>query len=159
MMRKFGILILILGLGYNISLSQVYTTTESSSYRTDTLFQKIEKEKGTYSFDAWAIQTSNVITAGFMNTLAEGGFISRDVLNPILDAHTGPKGYLGATAGFNVSWATPAKEGKQWSLCGSFGSEAILDTRWTSDLFELVWYGNASSTGDVNILSLSLIHI
>ena len=38
-------------------------------------------------------------------------------------------------------------------MCGSFGSEVIVDSRWTSDLFELFWYGNASSTGEVNSLS------
>ena len=93
-MKKFGLILLIVGLGFSNGFSQVYTTTESSTFRNDSLFKVVKKEKTplSYSCEAWAIQTSNTITAGFMNTLAEGGFISRDFLDPILDAHTGPKG-------------------------------------------------------------------
>lgn len=154
-MKKFGLILLIAGLGFSNGFSQVYTTTESSTYRNDSLFNLVKKEKTplSYSCEAWAIQTSNTITAGFMNTLAEGGFISRDFLDPILDAHTGPKGYIGATTGFNISWTSAPKKDKVWSVCGSFGSEAIVDGRWTTDFFELAWYGNASSTGEVNVLS------
>ena len=154
-MRRIGKIIAIVGLGLSSTTqAQVYTTTESSSFRNDSLFQKVEQApKGNYSIEAWATQTSNTITAGFMNSLAHGGFISRDELDPIMDAHTGPRGYLGGTAGFNVTWATQPREGKLWSLCGSFGSETIVDARWTTDLFELIWYGNASSTGDINVLS------
>ncbi len=153
-MRRIVTFIAIVGLGFSSLIAQVYTTSESSSYRNDSLFQRTEPTSmGDYTLEVWGNQTSNTITAGFMNTLGHGGFISSDDINPIMDAHTGNKGYLGANSGFNVSWATKPKEGKQWSLCGSFGSEVILDSRWTTDLFELVWIGNASSTGDVNVLS------
>ncbi len=154
-MKKFGLILLIVGLGFSNAFSQVYTTTESTTFRNDSLFKVVKKEKTTlsYSCEAWAIQTSNTITAGFMNTLAEGGFISRDVLDPILNAHKGPKGYIGATAGFNIRWTSDPKKDKVWSVCGSFSSEAIVDGRWTTDLFELAWFGNASSTGELNVLS------
>ena len=32
-------------------------------------------------------------------------------------------------------------------------TEVLVDTRWTQDLFELIWYGNASRTGEVAVLS------
>lgn len=155
MMGKNKILILAACLCFTTAQAQDFTTSESSTYRNDSLFKKtvVETKPMSYSLDAWANQTSNTITAGFMNSLAQGGFISQDELNPIMDAHTGPKGYLGGTVGFDVKWTTPEREGKLWSLCGSFGSEAIVDTRWTTDLFELVWFGNAASTGELNILS------
>ena len=153
-MRNISILMILTGLALGSTNAQVYTSSESTSFKNDSLFKKVEIASiGNYSIDAWANQASNTITAGFMNSIAQGGFISRDEIDPIMDSHTGNKGYLGGSAGFNVSWAVPAKEGKMWSLCGSFGSETIVDTRWTKDLFELVWYGNASSVGETNILS------
>ena len=104
-------------------------------------------------FGFWANQTSNVIDASFINTLAEGGFISAEDLDPVLFAHGGDKGYLGASTGWEYKWIAPPEDGSEWSTCGSFGSEVIVDTRWTSDLFELVWYGNAGHTGRVDNLS------
>lgn len=100
-------------------------------------------------FGAWANQTSNVIDATFINTLAEGGFISNEDLNPVLFAHGGDKGYLGLNAGWEYKWITPIEGDGPWSTCGSFGSEVIVDSRWTPDLFELFWYGNAGMTGEV----------
>ena len=133
--------------------AQVYTQSESTSFRNDSLFTVPVSLSSEYSVEVWANQTSNTITAGFMNDLAQGGFISHDIINPILNRHTGPKGYLGANTGFNVSWNAAPSDDKTWIMCGSFGSEVIVDSRWTSDLFELFWYGNASSTGEVNSLS------
>ena len=104
-------------------------------------------------FGFWANQTSNVIDASFMNTLGEGGFISAEDLDPVLFAHAGENGYLGVNAGWDYKWITPREEGTPWSTCGSLGSEVIVDTRWTSDLFELIWYGNAGHTGRVDVLS------
>lgn len=158
-MRKLnGLLILVAFCGALSSSAQTYTSSESSSLRDDSLFVKSEKEplslsKFNYSIEVHANQASNVITAGFARDLAEGGFISRNILDPVLNSHTMGVGYLGGSAGVNVNWSTLPEEGKQWSLCGSFGSEVLVDTRWTQDLFELIWYGNASQTGEVAVLS------
>ncbi|MBM72599.1 MAG: hypothetical protein CL847_07440 [Crocinitomicaceae bacterium] len=154
MMRMIFSTIAIVSLAFSSINAQVYTTSESSSFRNDSLFKKSDPVSiREYSFEFWGNQTSNTITAGFMNTIGHGGFISKDDLDPIMNAHIGNFGYLGANAGFNVSWSTKPREGKQWSLCGSFGSEVIVDSRWTKDLFQLIWYGNANLVGDVNVIS------
>ena len=80
MMGKNKILILAACLCFTTAQAQDFTTSESSTYRNDSLFKKtvVETKPMSYSLDAWANQTSNTITAGFMNSLAQGGFISQD---------------------------------------------------------------------------------
>ena len=157
MKKLSGLLTLVAFCGVLSSSAQSYTSSESSSLRDDSLFVKSGKEplslsRFNYYIEMNANQASNVITAGFATDLAEGGFISRSILDPVLNKHTMGFGYLGGSAGVNVNWSILPEEGRQWSLCGSFGSEVLLDTRWTQDLFELIWYGNDSQTGEVALL-------
>ena len=60
--------------------AQVYTQSESTSFRNDSLFTVPVSLSSEYSVEVWANQTSNTITAGFMNDLAQGGFISHDII-------------------------------------------------------------------------------
>tara|TARA_B110000444_G_scaffold256787_1_gene293876 strand:- start:4883 stop:6151 length:1269 start_codon:yes stop_codon:yes gene_type:complete len=114
---------------------------------------KVDSRKGYASLTVWANESSNVITTSFARSLAEGGFISHDILDPIMNRHNGEMGYLGGSAGFEYSWTGKVVDGKEWSLCGTVGSELLVDTRWTSDAFELLWYGNGGHTGRIDILS------
>jgi hypothetical protein len=161
-MRVFNLTLLLTLFTVADASSQVYTSAESSSsfssrdslkYLFSPRTEPLMSLTSAIEFEVWANATSNVVTAGFMNTLAHGGFISHETLDPILSAHNGQKGYLGGSAGWEMRWVGKHKEDKLWTICGSMGSELIVDTRWTSDLFELVWYGNANSTGTVNYLS------
>ena len=61
--------------------AQVYTQSESTSFRNDSLFTVPVSLSSEYS--GHGKPTSNTITAGFMNDLAQGGFISHDIINPI----------------------------------------------------------------------------
>ncbi len=114
---------------------------------------KADRLRGRASLNFWATQTGNVISTGFLNNLADGGFIDHDILDPVLASHQGGFGYVGGSVGWEKIWtASPFKE-SELSLCGSMGSEAIYDVRWTDDMFELLWYGNGGHTGRVDVFS------
>ena len=114
---------------------------------------EIKREKGGASFSFWANQSGNVISTGFANNLANGGFIGHDILDPILESHKGGFGYVGGSVGWEKVWTSKPFKGSDLALCGSMGSEALYDVRWTSDMFELLWYGNGGHTGRVDVLS------
>ena len=60
---------------------------------------------------------------------------------------------MGGSVGWERKWASRPFKGGKWALCGSIGSEVLYDTRWTSDMFELIFYGNGGHTGRVDVLS------
>jgi len=150
--KIIGLAVLILGSSISISaITHEISVLKVDSLDSDSL--KVESRKGYASLTVWANESSNVITTGFARSLAEGGFISHDILDPVLNSHNGEMGYLGGSAGFAYSWTGKVVEGKEWSLCGTVGSELLVDTRWTSDAFELLWYGNGGHTGRIDVLS------
>ena len=67
-MKKFGLILLIVGLALAMALAK-FKQQQNCQYLGTILFSSGEKRKDTlsYSCEAWAIQTSNTITAGFMN--------------------------------------------------------------------------------------------
>jgi len=111
------------------------------------------KRGGDASFSVWANQSGNVLSTGFISSLAQGGFIGHDIFDPVLNAHEGGMGYVGGSVGWDRKWASRPFKGGKWALCGSIGSEVLYDTRWTSDMFELIFYGNGGHTGRVDVLS------
>ena len=111
------------------------------------------KRSGDASFSVWANQSGNVLSTGFISSLAHGGFIGHDVLDPVLEAHEGGMGFFGGSIGWEKKWAAKPFKGGNWALCGSMGSEILYDSRWTSDMFELIFYGNGGHTGRVDVLS------
>ena len=111
------------------------------------------KRSGDASFSVWANQSGNVLSTGFISSLAHGGFIGHDVLDPVLEAHEGGMGFFGGSIGWEKKWAAKPFKGGKWALCGSMGSEMLYDSRWTSDMFELIFYGNGGHTGRVDVLS------
>jgi len=113
----------------------------------------VKSENGGASMSFWATQTGNVISTGFANNLRHGGFIGHDILDPILEAHKGGLGYVGGSVGWEKVWTAKPFKGSDLALCGSLGSETIYDVRWTSDMFELLWYGNGGHTGRVDVFS------
>ena len=150
--KSIGLAVLILGSSISISaITHEISVLKSDSLDSDSI--QVDSRKGYSSFTVWANESSNVITTGFARSLAEGGFISHDILDPVLNSHNGEMGYLGGSAGFAYSWTGMVVEGKEWSLCGTVGSELLVDTRWTSDAFELLWYGNGGHTGRIDVLS------
>ena len=62
-------------------------------------------------------------------------------------------GFFGGSVGWEKKWAAKPFKGGNWALCGSMGSEILYDSRWTSDMFELIFYGNGGHTGRVDVLS------
>ena len=150
--KIIGLAVLILGSSISISaITNEVSVLKSDSLDSDSI--QVDSRKGYSSFTVWAHESSNVITTGFARSLTEGGFISHDILDPVLNTHNGEMGYLGGSAGFAYSWTGKVVEGKEWSLCGTVGSELLVDTRWTSDAFELLWYGNGGHTGRIDVLS------
>ena len=113
----------------------------------------IKRGNGGASLSFWATQSGNVISTGFANNLANGGFIGHDILDPILESHTGGFGYVGGSVGWEKVWTSKPFKGSDLALCGSMGSEALYDVRWTSDMFELLLYGNGGHTGRVDVFS------
>lgn len=114
---------------------------------------RVKNKNGDASWSVWGNQNSNVISTGFISSIALGGFISHDILDPVLDVHKGGMGAFGGSIGWEREWAAKPFGKGDWALCGSHGSEVLYDASWTSDLFELVWYGNGGHTGRVDALS------
>ena len=113
----------------------------------------VKRINGRASLSFWATQTGNVISTSFVNAIANGGFIGHDILDPILESHKYGLGYVGGSVGWEKIWTSKPFKGSDMALCGSMGSEAIYDVRWTADLFELLWYGNGGHTGRVDVFS------
>ena len=145
---------------YRLALSTVFLVLCSLTSNANVLMEvekfdstAVKRANGRASLSFWANQTGNVISTSFVNDIVNGGFIGHDILDPILESHKDGLGYVGGSVGWEKIWTSKPFKGSDMALCGSMGSEAIYDVRWTADLFELLWYGNGGHTGSVDVFS------
>jgi len=108
--------------------------------------------KGVASFEIWANQRSNALSSGFISTFQQGGLLSRDFFQDMLDAHP-VVGGAGVQAGWSKRGSTRPIVGQSWALTGSIGSEVLVSALWRRELLELAFIGNAGHTGRIDILS------
>ena len=106
-------------------------------------------ERGGSSFEVWANQRSNALSSDVLYTFQQGGFLSRDFLQSMLDAHP-LLGGMGGQAGWSKRFSTRPLGRGPWALTGSFGSEVLVSALWRRELVELAFVGNAGHTGRID---------
>ena len=109
-------------------------------------------ENGPASVEIWANQRSNALSSGFLHTMQQGGFLTREFFDEMLDGHPALGG-MGLQVGWSKRFTTkPLKDGP-WALSLASGSELLVSTLWRRDLLELAFVGNAHSLGDQQVFS------
>ena len=109
-------------------------------------------ERGAASFEVWANQRTNAFTSGFVHTAQQGGFLSREFLQDMLDAHP-VLGGMGGQVGWSKRFSTRPLGDGPWALTGAFGSEMLVSALWRRELLELGLIGNANHTGRVDVFN------
>lgn len=109
-------------------------------------------ERGAASFEVWANQRTNAFNSGFAHTAQQGGFLSREFLQDMLDAHP-LLGGMGGQVGWSTRFSTRPLGDGPWALTGAFGSEVLVSALWRRELLELGLVGNANHTGRVDLFN------
>ena len=104
-------------------------------------------ENGPASFEVWADQRSNALSTGFLHTIQQGGFLSREFFEDMLAGHPSLGG-MGGQVGWAKRGCTAPLNGTPWALSYALGSDVLISTLWRRDLMELAFIGNASSLGE-----------
>lgn len=104
-------------------------------------------ENGPASFEVWVDQRSNALSSGFLHTVQQGGFLSRELFEDMLANHPALGG-MGGQVGWAKRGCTKPFEGSPWALSYAVGSDVLISTLWRRDLLELAFVGNAPSLGE-----------
>ena len=108
---------------------------------------------GPYSITAWGQHRSNTLDHTLGNLLLRGGFIDRELVDAARLSQGSDMGTFGASAGAIWKWRSNRKwKDTEARICGSFQARALVDARWTPELFELVFKGNAGHLGRFDVL-------
>ena len=109
-------------------------------------------ENGPASFEVWADQRSNALSSGFLHTMQQGGFLSRELFEDMLAGHPSLGG-MGGQVGWAQRGCTKPLNGTPWALSYALGSDVLISTLWRRDLMELTFIGNAPSLGEQHFWS------
>ena len=109
-------------------------------------------ERGGASFEVWANQRTNAFNSGFLPSAQQGGFLTREFLQDMLDAHP-LLGGMGGQVGWSKRFSTRPLGDGPWALTGAFGSEVLVSALWRRELLELGLIGNANHTGRVDVFN------
>lgn len=107
-----------------------------------------------WSATVWGQYRSNAVDHEFGNTLLRGGSINRDLIESALVQQNGDMGSFGFSSGGIFSWSSK----RLWRdtkarVCGSIQARALIDARWTPEMFELFFLGNQGHLGRWDYLS------
>ena len=107
----------------------------------------------TWEATAWGQHRSNTLSNELVGLLIHGGHIDRTLVESAQAAQAGEMGAFGYASGVAVTWRSlrPWKETES-RLCGSIQFKALGDIRWTPELFDLVFTGNAGHLGRWDVL-------
>ena len=107
----------------------------------------------TWEATAWGQHRSNALSGELGGLLIRGGQIDRTLVESAQAAQAGEVGTFGYTSGVAVNWRSlrPWKE-TEARLCGSFQFKTLGDIRWTPEVFDLVFTGNAGHLGRWDVL-------
>jgi hypothetical protein len=106
----------------------------------------------------WGQHRSNALDHELGRLLVRGGHIDRSLVESARAAQGGDMGAFGFTSGAALNWrkVQPLPDRKA-RLCGSFGLKSLGDVRWTPELFDLVFMGNAGHLGRWDVLDGSRV--
>ena len=107
----------------------------------------------TWEATAWGQHRSNALSNELVGLLIRGGHIDRTLVESAQADQAGEMGAFGYTSGVAVTWRSlrPWKETES-RLCGSIQFKTLGDIRWTPELFDLVFTGNAGHLGRWDVL-------
>lgn len=111
----------------------------------DSMVDRLADRNGNIQFQAWAEVSSNTVYNEMLFKLAGGGFLDRDLRNRSRDALRG-RNSVGADIGARMSWTGRTgflgRDGLRPHI--AVGTRQVLGVRFTKDVFDLVFFGNAS---------------
>lgn len=101
----------------------------------------------------WGQHRSNALDRELGQLLVRGGSIERSLIEAARSTQGNELGAFGFSSGVVVNWQSLQswKETKA-HVCGSFGLRSLGDVRWTPELFDLVFTGNAGHLGRWDVL-------
>ena len=107
----------------------------------------------TWEATAWGQHRSNALSNELTALLIRGGHIDRTLVESAQADQASEMGAFGYTSGVAVTWRSlrPWKETES-RLCGSIQFKTLGDIRWTPELFDLVFTGNAGHLGRWDVL-------
>ena len=107
----------------------------------------------TWEATAWGQHRSNALSNELAALLIRGGHIDRTLVESAQADQASEMGAFGYTSGVAVTWRSlrPWKETES-RLCGSIQFKTLGDIRWTPELFDLVFTGNAGHLGRWDVL-------
>ena len=107
----------------------------------------------TWEATAWGQHRSNALSNELAALLIRGGQIDRTLVESAQADQASEMGAFGYTSGVAVTWRSlrPWKETES-RLCGSIQFKTLGDIRWTPELFDLVFTGNAGHLGRWDVL-------
>ena len=145
-MKKF----LQLSLVASMALGSVSTSTVVGQSIASDMSSTLER--GGTSFEVWANQRSNAFSSDVLYTFQQGGFLSREFLQTMLEDHP-LLGGMGGQMGWSNRFSTRPLGRGPWALTGSFGSEVLVSALWRRELVELAFVGNAGHTGRIDVFN------
>lgn len=123
-------------------------------------FNGVTAQLDSVAWDAavWGQHRSNALDHELGRLLVRGGSIDRSLIEAARSAQGNEMGAFGFASGFAVNWNSVQKwRETDAHLCGSFGLKTLGDVRWTPELFDLVFTGNAGHLGRWDVLDGSRV--
>ena len=112
----------------------------------------------TWDATAWGQHRSNALSHELGRLLVRGGHIDRSLVEATRTAQGGEMGAFGYTSGLALNWGSLRSwKGTDARLCGSFQFKTLGDVRWTPELFDLAFTGNAGHLGRWDVLDGSRV--
>ena len=107
----------------------------------------------TWDATAWGQHRSNALSHELGRLLVRGGHIDRSLVESARSAQGGDMGAFGYTSGLALNWRSLRFwKDTEARLCGSVQFKTLGDIRWTPELFELAFAGNAGHLGRWDVL-------
>lgn len=106
----------------------------------------------------WGQHRSNTLDHEMGRKLVRGGFIDRTMAEAAGDVQGGEMGTFGYATGGDLRWTSNRRifsepEGRPGArLCGSLQVKSVGDIRWTPEMYDLVFLGNAGHVGRWDVL-------
>jgi hypothetical protein len=112
----------------------------------------------TWDATAWGQHRSNALSHELGRLLVRGGHIDRSLVEAARTAQGGEMGAFGYTSGLALNWRSLRFwKDTETRLCGSFQFKTLGDVRWTPELFDLAFTGNAGHLGRWDVLDGSRV--
>jgi len=106
-----------------------------------------------WSVTVWGQHRSNTLDHEMGRKLVRGGFIDQPMIQAAGETQGGDMGSFGYATGLDLRW----KLNRMWResgarVCGSVQVKSVGDIRWTPELFDLAFTGNAGHLGRWDVL-------